>query len=279
MSVLHVIQQGLLTAAELVALLFIAPAFAAEGVSAAPPARSASAPIQDLRAAHLISATFDLRLLGSLAELRWIHTVENLGELPLDLAAWLPSADESIDALRITRGAHSVDLLDAAGGCGVDVDDRSDHATLERDEAIADALQLPRGEIATIEIGVVQVLERRGRVYRAAAPAVPGAPASYAVGTDGAAPYVAVLTPGGAAGIGRLTLRPVDGPAEIIDLGRIEAGAAVLIVPLDKRFDLAALTRGAVELEVRSAETIHWTTLAQRTSSPAAAPVLASAPR
>jgi hypothetical protein len=99
------------------------------------------------------------------------------------------------------------------------------------------------------------------------------------VGTDGAAPYLAVLSPGGAAGIGRLTLRPVDRPAEIIDLGRIEAGATVLIVPLDTRFDLAALARGAVELEVRSADAIHWTTLAQRTSSPTAVPVLAGAPR
>jgi hypothetical protein len=276
MSVLHVIQQGLLTAAELAALLFIAPAAAVE---AAPAASSAGAPIQDARAAHLVSTAFDLSLLGTLAELRWIHTVENLGERPLDLAAWLPGGDESIDALRITRGAHSVDLLEAVDGCGADVDERRDHATLERDEAIADALQLPRGEVAKIEIGAVLVLERSGRVYRAATPAVPGAIGSYALGTAGTAPILTVFTPGGTAGIGRLTLRPVEGPAEIIELGRIEAGAAVFIVPLDAQFNPAALASGAVELEVRSAKAVHWTTLALRTASSPAAPLLASAPR
>jgi hypothetical protein len=276
MSVLHVIQQGLLTAAELAALLFIAPAAAVE---AAPAARSAGAPIQDARAAHVASTAFDLSLLGTLAELRWIHTVENLGERPLDLAAWLPGADESIDALRITRGAHTVDLLAAVDGCGADVDERGDHATLERDEAIADALQLSRGEVARIEIGAVLVLEDRGRVYRAAAPAVPATLATYALSTVGSAPILTVLTPAGAAGIGRLTLRPVEGPAEIIELGRIEAGTAMFIVPLDAQSNLAALARGAVELEVRSAEAVHWTTLALRNSSPSAAPVLASAPR
>jgi len=258
MSAFHVIQQALLTAAELLALLFVTPAWAVE---AAPAQRAPSE-----------RGSFELKLLGSLAELRWTHALENIGAEPIDLAAWLPDADESIDALRITRGARSVDLLQDVGGCELDADALLDHATLEHDEVIADLLQLPRGETATIEVSAVRTLNGRGNVFWFAAPALPWAAASYTVVKGATEPMLAVVVPVAAAHATlHLTLRRASADAETFDLGVVgepvdgapgSGHTAVFIVPLGDRSDVADLAQGAVELEVRSAGTTHWFTLA-----------------
>lgn len=294
MSAFHVIQQALLTAAELVALLFVTPALAAEAALSHRAASTAVHEQHSARAPRLAIAPseggrFELRLLGSLAELRWTHALENIGSEPIDLTAWLPDTDETIDALRITRGARSVDLLQAAGGCELDGDALLDHAVLEHDEAIADLLQLPHGETATIEVSAVRTVEGRGKVFRIAAPALPWAAASYTFVTGAAEPMLAVVLPAAAAPAHAtllLTLRRAGAAAETFDLG--EAGqfgvrtsgdrapgnglTAVFIVPLGAHSDFADLAQGAVELEVRAAGTTHWVTLAPQAMD-ASAPV------
>jgi hypothetical protein len=89
----------------------------------------------------------------------------------LDLAALLPPLDDRTGALRIHRADGSVDLLDA--GCGDDEMDGmqpAGHAQLAADEAIADALRLPPGASAAIELIATLPLTRNGTQYRIALP-------------------------------------------------------------------------------------------------------------
>ena len=92
MSALQVLIDGFLTAAELVALLFVSP------VSAMDQPRTERGPgapaIERARDTHLLSSSFDVRLLGSLADVRVSQYYRNSGAEPINLAGRLPSVDE-----------------------------------------------------------------------------------------------------------------------------------------------------------------------------------------
>ncbi len=76
MSALQVVIDGFLTAAELVALLFVSPVSAAEQPSVG---HTRSAPAYErVRDLHLVSTAFDVRLLGSLADVRVIQEFRNI---------------------------------------------------------------------------------------------------------------------------------------------------------------------------------------------------------
>ena len=91
MSALQVLIDGFLTAAELVALLFVSP------VSAMDQPRTERGPgapaIERVRDAHLLSSSFDVRLLGSLADVRVSQHYRNSGSETISLAGSLPSVD------------------------------------------------------------------------------------------------------------------------------------------------------------------------------------------
>ena len=115
---------------------------------------------------HLLSTAFDVRLLGSLADVRVSQEFRNTSATTVTLARHLPSVDEHTDALRIHRKGRIVDLLQLGSGCGGDEEsddedlqaDVAGHVQLAVDESIADALQLAPGETASIELIATQSL-------------------------------------------------------------------------------------------------------------------------
>ena len=180
MPALQGLIEGFLTVAELAALLSLAPAAATERsrMEAAPTAPA----IERTRDLHLLSSSFDVRLLGSLADVRVNQLFRNNTAETINLAGRLPAVDEHTDALRIHRSGRVVDLLQLRSGCddgdGVGDTDTSaemqasmgGHVRLAVDEAIADALQLAPGASASIELIATHSLSRAGAVYRLALP-------------------------------------------------------------------------------------------------------------
>ncbi|HYM48341.1 MAG TPA: hypothetical protein VES91_07655, partial [Burkholderiaceae bacterium] len=174
MSALQVLIDAFMTAAELVALLFVSPAAAVE----APVRATQAAPgIERARELHLLSSSFDVRLLGTLADVRVSQQFRNDSSEIVNLAGRLPAVDEHTDALRIHRGSRIVDLLGTDSGCDGDAGDdgqtqahyhnhAAGHAQISIDEVIADALQLAPGETASIELIATQSLTRAGASYR-----------------------------------------------------------------------------------------------------------------
>lgn len=268
MTALQTLKEGLITAAELAALLFVAPAAATE--AAAEPAAAVRAQPARLRGLHRISTAFDVRLLGALADVRISQAVRNDGDSVLDLAALLPPLDEGTEALRIHRADGSIDLLDA--GCGDDVPDAPQpmgHAQLATDEAIADALRLAPGASAAIETISTQPLTRSGPHFRIALPATDAGLAPQALIVDqGEARFLVVVVHPGALGEARLTLRPARGVAESIELGaldeRLRAGKDAFVIPLRQAVD--SLASGAIEFESRQRDHRMWATLPARLS-------------
>jgi hypothetical protein len=268
MSTLHVLKEGLITAAELAALLFVTPATAAEpavtAVRVAPPAR--------LRELHRISTLLDVRLLGSLADVRISQAVRNDSDSILDLAALLPALDDRTDSLRIRRADGSIDLLDS--GCGGDESDglqAAGHAQLAADEALADALRLPPGASAAIELIATQPLTRTGPHYWIALPETNAGLAPQALLVDqGETRFLVVIVHPAARGEARLTLRPARGATESIELGmldeRLRAANDAYVIPLPRQA-IDALAAGAIELESRDRDHRLWATLPMRLSS------------
>ncbi len=123
MSALQVVIDGFLTAAELVALLFVSPVSAAEQPSVERIAERAGL-YERARDSHLLSTAFDVRLLGSLADVRVSQQFRNTSAETINLAGRLPSVDEHTDALRIHRKGRIVDLLQLGSGCGGDEEER-----------------------------------------------------------------------------------------------------------------------------------------------------------
>ncbi|MGZ8994389.1 MAG: hypothetical protein ACXW16_10270, partial [Burkholderiaceae bacterium] len=109
MPALQGLIDGFLTAAELAALLFVAPVAATERsrIQAAPTPPA----IERTRDLHLLSSSFDVRLLGSLADVRVSQLFRNSSDETINLAGRLPAVDEHTDALRIHRSGRVVDLL------------------------------------------------------------------------------------------------------------------------------------------------------------------------
>jgi hypothetical protein len=268
MSALQVVIDGFLNAAELVALLFVSP------VSAMEPPRaertSSTSAFERARDLHLISTAFDVRLLGSLADVRVSQEFRNTSAQTINLAGRLPSVDEHTDALRIHRRGRVVDLLQLGSGCGGDEEgegedpqaDVTGHVQLAVDESIADALQLAPGETASIELIATQSLSlSHGTTYRLALPALAGVDSQALLVDQGDIRFLVIVPHRSARGTTRLTLRPDGAASETIELGVLSEPSVAHIVPLANRAALQALASGAIELETRTHDGIIWSTL------------------
>lgn len=269
MTAFTLLRDGAMTAAQLLALLFAAPAAATpptpptQTTARADPGSATPLPPALLvaRDLHLTSSAFDVRMLGSLADIRVVQAVHNAGPHPIDLGARLPATDQHIERLRVERAGRAVDLV--AGdfdGCGGDEDPHDGHAQTAFDEALADVLSLPAGQQATIEVVTVEVLERQAGAWRLALPAttLPLTAQAVLIHQIGG-PVLIVVPPAGSLGEATLTLRPDGSAAQVIALGR--ADGAAFAVPLADATALAQLADGAVELEVVHGEQRLWTSL------------------
>lgn len=271
MSVLQVLIDGFLTAAELVALLFVSPASAAEPPHHAPTVQVAAS-ANNAHSLQLLSSSLDVRLLGSLADVRLSQQFRNDSGATVNLAARLPAVDEHTDALRIHRSGRIVDLLGIDPGCGNEENDENSdedaplqahtagHAQISIDEVIADALQLAPGETASIEWIATQALARTGASYRLALPAHAVVEAQALLDQSDAR-FLVVVPHRAARGIARLTLRPDRGATEIIELGQVSAALTAYVVPLADSAAVRALAAGAIELETRADDGVVWSTL------------------
>ncbi len=268
MSALQVLIDGFLTAAELVALLFVSPAAAAELPPHAPTVQAAAS-ANNARALQLLSSSLDVRLLGSLADVRLSQQFRNDSGNTVNLAARLPAVDEHTDALRIHSSGRIVDLLGIDSGCGDEENGEAEplqahasgHAQISIDEVIADALQLAPGETASIEWIATQALARTGASYRLALPAHAVVEAQALLVDQSDARFLVVVPHRAARGIARLTLRPDRGATEIIELGPMSAALTAYVVPLADSAAVKALAAGAIELETRADDGVVWSTL------------------
>lgn len=273
MSALHLMRDGMITAAELLALLLIAPVGAAAAAEStlqpaatrtttarpAVPTPVAKTPAE--RQLHLVDAALEMRFLGLLADVRVVQTVRNDTERTVDLGTHLPATEASVDSLSITRDGRSLALLGGAD-CGGDDDPDAGHVRASEDEAIADLMQLPPGRQATVEVAATDTLQPAGLAWSITLPATVApirAQALLVAQPNGG--HVVVIPPAEATGVATITLRPASGPARSIGLGRVRAGVAY-VVPLADAEALASLDEGAIELEVVSGHDVHWTTLA-----------------
>lgn len=284
-SALHLIRDGAATAAELLALLFMAPLATASAAENGPATRPPAAviapadvempvfatpvvdtPTSGWRAArelHAVGATLDVRLLGLLADVRVVQTVRNDSLKTVDLGARLTAADESYGRLSIARAGHRVALPPASvDDCESDAEDpHAGHVRLALDELLADLLHLAPGQRATIDIGSTRTLEPLGDAYRVELPATMAPLEAQALLVEQVAGVtLIVVAPAGTAGLATLTLRPANLPARDIPLGQVSAGSAI-VVPLADTDALVQLARGAIELEYRNEEHVLWTTL------------------
>jgi hypothetical protein len=252
MTVLHLMIDGALAAAEMLVLLFVPAAGAAE-----PPASAAQAAMERPVTLHRLSTAVDVRLLGSLADVRVAQRLRNDGSTTADLALHLPAVDEQVDSMRVVRAAHAVELL-----AGIDCGDApaSGHARLSEDEAIADALQLEPGADALIEVVATHPLVRTEGAYRLALPLEVGADAPRAMLVDQGDSRFLLVVPHRRAPRAMLVLRPAIGASRVLHLGAVDPRLAVL-VPLATRAQLDALADGAIELELDDGASTHWTTI------------------
>lgn len=270
MPALQGLIDGFLTAAELAALLSLAPVAttAPSGMAARPTAPA----IESTRDLHLLSSSLDVRLLGSLADVRVSQLFSNNTAKTLDLAGRLPAVDEHTDALRIHRNGRVVDLLQLESGCSGDGDgdietgaelqaSMSGHVRLAVDESIADALQLAPGASASIELIATHSLSRAGAVYRLPLPDRAAVRPQALLIDQADVRFLVVVPHRVSRGVARLTLRPDQAAAETIELGALSDSLTAFVVPLANRAALHALAAGAIELETRTAEGIVWSTL------------------
>ena len=163
--------------------------------------QDASGPVAALLAArelHLTSSTFDVRLLGSLADIRIVQAVHNTGDTADRPRLTVAGHRRTHRAPPHQRAGRSVDLLaGVVDGCGGDAADPHDgHAQTALDEALADVLSLPAGERATIEVVAIDVLARQAGAYRLALPATVLPLGAQAVLTEHAdSPWLIVVPP------------------------------------------------------------------------------------
>jgi len=273
MSALHLMRDGMITAAELLALLLIAPVGAATAAETtlqpaatrttatrpAAPTPIAETPAE--RQLHLVDAALEVRFLGLLADVRVVQTVRNDMARTVDLGMHLPATESSVDSLSITRDGRSLALLGGAD-CGGDDDPDAGHVRATEDEAIADLMQLPPGRQATVEVAATDTLQPAGLAWSITLPATVAPVREQALlVAQGNGGHVVVIPPADATGVATVTLRPASGPARSVELGRVRAGVAY-VVPLAAAEALASLAEGAIELEAVSGHDVRWTTLA-----------------
>lgn len=270
MSAMQVLIDGFITAAELAALLFVSPVSAME--QRAEPVSQSAQSIERARELHLLSSSFEVRLLGSLADVRVSQQFRNDSSEVVNLAGHLPVVDENTDALRIHRKERVIDLLQIDSGCGSDEEgddgdgieqqvNAAGHTQLAIDELIADALQLTPGEVASIELVATQLLARVGASYRLALPAQTAVEPQALLVDQTDVRFLVVVPHRAARGTARLTLRPDGAAPEVIELGMLSEPSMAYVVPLADRAALQALAAGAIELETRTPDRIVWTTL------------------
>jgi len=265
MTLLQLLAEGSIAAAELVALLLVPPATAIE------PARpdGADALAQPV-ALHRLSTAVDVRLLGSLADVRVVQRLHNDGASTADLGPRLPVIDGTVDSLRVVRGGHAVELL-PNGGCGDEPAD--DNAGVADDETIADALQLGAGQDAIVEAAASVPLMRGAGGYRVALPVVVERDEPQTAVVDQDDVQFLLVVPHRTAASATLVIRSVTGESEWLRLGAVDPGSAVLI-PLKSRAHLENIAEGAIELELVDGGWTYWTTLAvERIDARAAAQV------
>ncbi len=267
MPALQGLIDGFLTVAEVAALLFVTPVAATER------SRAESAPaapaIQRTRDLHLLSSSIDVRLLGSLADVRVSQLFRNTSAETINLAGRMPAVDEHTDALRVHRNGRVVDLLRLDSECGgADHSDDGDvqasmggHVRLAVDESIADALQLAPGASASIELITTHSLSRAGAVYRLSLPERAAVEPQALLVDQADVRFLVVVPHRAARGVARLTLRPDRGASETIELEVSRDPSTAYVVPLASRAALHALAAGAIELETHTAEGIVWSTL------------------
>jgi len=253
MTLLHLLADGALAAAQMLAFLFVTPAAAAEPLGLDEPA-GLERPIQ----LHRLSTTLDVRLLGSLADVRVAQHLRNDGSTTADLGSRLPAVDEDVDSLRVIRSGHAVELL-ASGDCGDEP--VTDHARLSNDEAIADALRLAPGAEAVIAVTTAQALVPTGGTFRIALPTTVDAEEPRAQLIDQGDAWFLLVVPHRRASSATLVLRPTSGDAETLQFGRVDPRLALLI-PLRSRAQLDDLAEGAIEVELNDADATYWTTVA-----------------
>jgi hypothetical protein len=284
MSALHLIRDGASAAAELIALLFMAPFTAATAAETVPPmkapaaavARSdVTAPAPEWLAArdlHVVGATLDVRLLGLLADVRVVQTVRNDALQAVDLAARLPATHESYESLSIARAGRRIQLSADPDGCGGDEDDpHVGHVQMALDESLADLLHLPPGQRATIDVGTTATLERLSGAYRFRLPdTLAPLEAQAMLVEQPAGVYLIIVAPAKSEGFATLTLRPASGLGRNISLGHTTAGSAI-VVPLADADALVQLANGAIELELRNGDRVLWMTLPSTVRSDSAA--------
>jgi hypothetical protein len=267
MPALQVAIDAFLTAAELVALLFVSPVSATQQPSLG---RIAGIPAYErAREPYLVSTSFDVRLLGSLADIRVTREFRNTGATTINLSRSLPAVDEYTDALRVHRTKRTVDLLQPGVGCGEDEEshddlqaDMSGHVQLAVDESIADALQLAPGETASIELIATKSLsDSPGGTYRLALPALAGVEPQALLVDQGDTQFVVIVPHRLALGTARLTLRPDGAASRVIELGVWSEASSAHIIPLSSRAALQALAFGAIEIETRTQSGNVWATL------------------
>ncbi|MEP6608512.1 MAG: hypothetical protein ABJA83_07505 [Burkholderiaceae bacterium] len=278
MPALQVMIDGFIAAAELVALLFTTPAWAAEASDAQRPPMAASAESPLLPT--LVSSWIDLQIDGPMVDVRVSQVLRNDSEVAINLAPNLSITDESTEVLRIYHRDRSINLLQGACGDDDPADDElqsptAGHAQLQFDELIADALQLSPGETVSIELVARQPITRTEKSYRLGLPKhAPTQPQAILIDQKNGAFLVVIPHPiSGATAL--LTLRPFyasggaigKGSAEPegIELGRSGAAPVAFIVPLADRAALEALEAGAIELETRLNDQVIWSTLPVQT--------------
>lgn len=267
MPALQVAIDAFLTAAELVALLFVSPVSATERPGLV---STASAPAYErVREPHLVSTSFDVRLLGSLADIRLSREFRNISASTVYLSSYLPAVDEYTDALRIHRKGRAIDLLQLGAECGGEIEGDDDlqadvggNVRLAVDESIADALQLAPGETASIELIATQTLSwSLGSVYRLALPALAGVESQALLVDQGDTQFVVVVPHRLVSGTARLTLRPTGASSQSIELGTLGEAPSAHVIRLPSREALQALAAGAIEIETRAPDGVIWSTL------------------
>lgn len=249
MSLLQVLKDAAVAAAEMLSLLFV-PA----GLPAEPPAP----PAVHATALTVVDARMEFRLHGDLAEVRTVRRLRNDAAVTVDLGGALPRLDDRIASVCVARDGRSVELLAALVDCEAPA--FAGHARLTGDEAIADVLQLPAGAEAVIDVVALTPLQRVGRTYRVALPAPLEDGRTRALLVDQRSSPFLVVLPGRAARSAQLVLRPAGGPGETVKLGSVEAGVAV-VLPLAGRDRLQRLALGAIEFEAEQHGAHVWTTL------------------
>ena len=244
-ALLSLLADGALAAAELLALLFIPPTFAAE------PVDTAAGPI----ALHRLSTSIDVRLLGMLADVRVVQHLRNDSDRAVGLAT-LPT-DEDADTVRVIHGDHTIEF-GAHAGCGDAI--FVDRAQLTLDEAIADATTLAPGAEATIEAITANTLLPQGGAWRVALPMRLDADRTRALLIDQGDARFIVVVPHIAARMATLVLRPASGTSERYELGAVDFGNAI-VVPVASRERFDALAAGAIEMTLIGSRETVWTTV------------------